>query len=80
MPRVSFGLSVNAFALVGLEPGEFDPQIVGAGKQAGEQVLSAIVADGGLHRLRPGVRDRDGRARQHAAARVLDVAADRGGR
>ena len=65
----------HALRLVGLEPGELDLQIVGAGKDAGEQVLTAVVARHRVcDRLRARVRERDGRAGQDAAARVLNVA------
>ena len=70
----------QALLLVGLEPGELDLQVVGAGEQAGEEVLPALVADGGLHPLGTGVGERDGRAGQDAAGRVLDGAADGRGR
>ena len=76
MPRVSFGLSASPLRSYDLNPESSTLQIVGAREQTGEQVLAAIVADRGLHRLGARVRDRDGRAGQHAAARVLDVAAD----
>ena len=39
------GAERQPFALVGLEPGELNAQIVGAGKQRGELVLTAFVAD-----------------------------------
>ena len=79
MPRVSFGLSATTLLLVGLEPGELDLQVVGAREQPrrgtgrGRRV-TAVAA-----RLRARVRQRDGRAGEHAAAGVLDRATDRGG-
>ena len=65
--------------LVGLEAGELDLQVVGAGEQARRTVLAAFVGDRRLHGLRACVGQRDCCARQDAAARVLHRAANRRG-
>ena len=61
--------------LVGLEAGELDLQVVGAGEQAREEVLPALVADSRLHPPSTGVGHRDVRPGHDTAARVLDGAA-----
>ena len=66
----------DSFLFVGLEPGELDLHVVGAGEDAAEDELAAPVTDGGLHRLRAGVGQRDGGTRQDAAGRILDRASD----
>ena len=74
------GAERKGFPLVGLESGELDLEIVGAREEAGEEVLPPIVADGGLHRRWPVLVTVTVAPGRTAAARVLDVAANRGGR
>ena len=73
MPRLSVGLMRDRLLLVGLEAFELDFQVVGAGEDD-SLVAATSVGHAGCDGLRADVRDRDGRARKHAATAVLDRA------
>ena len=76
MPRLSVGLSGDGLLLVGLEPGELDLQVVGAGEEAGEEYWPRSSLTAFCTAFVPVLVSGDGRARQDAAARVLNGAAD----
>src|SRR4030095_6129185 len=70
----------HVLLLVRLEPAEFHFQGVGAGKDAGEEVLTTVVTRHRVRRLRAYIRQRYAGTGENAAARVLDGATDHRGR
>ncbi len=69
------GADAHRLLLVGLEAFELHFQVVGAGEDD-SLVAATSVSHAGYDGLRVDVRDRDGRARKHAATAVLDRAPD----
>ncbi len=67
-------------AHVRLEAGQLGAQLVGAGRQDGNDVAPLGAGDGRTHQRGVDVAGGDAHARQHAAVGVLDGPADRGGR